>query len=101
MIARDECFSNIYSIINETKLVINTLMLKLVTMSALCGAAFFTAAGLLGMQWIFPAGTLVYNVVLAGLLYGSVRATHSLSLSQFLRAVPDTQRFIKIGRAHV
>jgi O-antigen/teichoic acid export membrane protein len=85
-------FHTLYSILLAENR--NTLMLKLVTVSALCGAAFFTAAGLLGMQWIFPAGTLVYNVVLAGLLYGSVRATHSLSLSQFLRAVPDTQRFI-------
>jgi O-antigen/teichoic acid export membrane protein len=77
----------------------NVLMLRHVLVATLAGLAVFVVCGTLQLQSLFPLGVVLYNAVLAALLYFSVRKGLNLRAGMFLRAIPDVYNFLRNRQA--
>ena len=73
----------------------NVLMLRHVSIATLVALAAFVVCGTLQLQSLFPLGVVLYNAVLAALLYFSVRKGLDLRAGMFLRAIPDVYNFLR------
>jgi hypothetical protein len=59
----------------------------------------FILSGMLRQQWMFPLGIVVYNAVVAMLLYGAVKSRLGLRISMFFRAIPDVLNYLRHRRS--
>lgn len=86
-------FASLYSVLLAENR--NVLMLLYVCIGTVCGAAVFILSGILRQQWMFPLGIVVYNAVVAMLLYGAVKSRLGLRISMFFRAIPDVLNYLR------